>query len=181
MLELAVRSFCSHVVILPESATILFGGGFPRLSTFSARRAAQRAIFHVQRELERLALDDGGFGTILCDRGTLDGLAYWPGNPEEFWKDLGVGADSERRRYQAVLHLETPADKHGYDHRNAVRVETPGEAHEIDLRILSIWSEHSNRVVVPSMESFPQKALRALELLRAQLPPCCDHHPSITG
>lgn len=30
VLELAARSFCEHVAILPEAATIVFGGGFPR-------------------------------------------------------------------------------------------------------------------------------------------------------
>jgi hypothetical protein len=42
--------------------------------------------------------------------------------------------------------------------RNAVRVETPDEAHIIDLRILSIWTGHSDRAVVPAMEDFLQKA-----------------------
>jgi predicted ATPase len=176
VLELAARSFCSHIGILPEAATILFGGGFPRLAGVAARCAAQRAIFHVQRELERLAVEDGSFEMILCDRGTLDGGAYWPGDPEEFWKDLGISKESEFARYQAVVHLQTPTDKHVYNHRNAVRVETPDEAHVLDLRILSIWAGHPHREIVPPMENFPQKALRALELLRAQLPPCCERH-----
>ena len=30
VLELIQRSFCGHVRVLPESAGILFGGGFPR-------------------------------------------------------------------------------------------------------------------------------------------------------
>ena len=118
---------------------------------------------------------------ILCDRGTLDGGAYWPGDPEEFWKDLGISKESELPRYHAVLHLQTPTDKHFYNHQNAVRVETSDEAHVLDLRILSIWAEHPHRAVVPPMDDFPQKALRALELLRAQLPPCCNQHPLAVG
>jgi predicted ATPase len=176
VLELAARSFCSHVLILPEAASILFGGGFPRLSGFAARCAAQRAIFHVQRELERLAIEDGSFGMILCDRGTLDGAAYWPGDPEEFWQDLEISKGLEMARYHSVLHLQTPTDKRVYNHQNVVRVETPDEAHIIDLRILSVWAGHSDRAVIPPMENFLQKALRALKLLRAQLPRCCQGH-----
>ena len=130
----------------------------------------------MQRELERLAIEDGSFGLILCDRGTLDGAAYWPGDPEEFWKDLGISKDLEMARYHSVLHLQTPTDKRIYNHQNVVRVETPDEAHIIDLRTLSIWAGHSDRAVIPPMENFPQKALRALKLLRAQLPPCCQGH-----
>jgi hypothetical protein len=42
--------------ILPESAGIVFGGGFPRRADVAGRKAAQRAIFYVQRELEEAAI-----------------------------------------------------------------------------------------------------------------------------
>lgn len=180
VLELAARSFCSHVVILPEAATILFSGGFPRLPSATARSAAQRAIFRVQKELERLALEDGRFGMILCDRGTLDGIAYWPGEPKEFWNDLQATRDSELARYHAVLHLETPTAKEGYNHQNVVRIETPHEAHVIDLKIRSVWAGHPLRAIIPSTHDFPEKAFRALEWLRSQLPPCCTPHNLLT-
>jgi predicted ATPase len=176
VLELAARTFCSHVAILPEAATILFGGGFPRLESVSARRAAQRAIFRVQRELEQLAIQDGRFGTILCDRGTVDGIAYWPGPPGEFWVELGATREKELERYHAVLHLETPSGPQGYNHQNVVRVETPTEAHVIDLRIAQGWSGHPVCEVVPSMTNFAEKALCALGKLTAHLPACCAQH-----
>src|SRR5262245_41814414 len=80
ILELIKHHGCEHVVVLPEAATIVFRGGFPRGVSEPARRAAQRAIFHVQRELEQLALEEGRGAVALCDRGTIDGLAYWPGS-----------------------------------------------------------------------------------------------------
>lgn len=177
LLELAERSFCCHVVILPEAATILFGGGFPRLTSISGERAAQRAIFRVQRELERMAFEDGRFSTILCDRGTVDGIAYWPGDPAEFWKDLETDRTQELARYHAVLHLETPAGLNGYNRRNAIRIETPLEAHEIDLRIKQGWAGHPLRHVIPQMDHFHEKAVRALEVLRSEVPPCCSRRP----
>ena len=57
VLEMVRHTLCEHVLILPEAATIVFGGGFPRREERESRRAAQRAIFHVQRELE--AIGDG--------------------------------------------------------------------------------------------------------------------------
>jgi hypothetical protein len=161
------------VVILPEAATILFSGGFPRLASESGERAAQRAIFRVQRELERMAIEDGRFATVLCDRGTVDGIAYWPGPAAGFWQDLETDRAVELARYWAVLHLETPPGQHGYDHRNAVRVETAGEAHRIDLRIQEAWAGHPRRYAVPPMDHFLEKASQALELLRRELPECC--------
>ena len=78
VLELVRQSFCSHVKVLTEAAGILFAGGFPRGGDAESRRAAQRAIFYVQRELE-LAADAENLAIVLCDRGTVDGTAYWPG------------------------------------------------------------------------------------------------------
>ena len=52
VLELIRQSFCKHVKVLPEAASIIFGGGFPRTKGVLVRQAAQRAIFYVQRELE---------------------------------------------------------------------------------------------------------------------------------
>ena len=52
VLELVRQAFCGHVHVLPESASILYGGGFPRGTDDASRRAAQRLIFEIQRELE---------------------------------------------------------------------------------------------------------------------------------
>ena len=99
LLELIRQSFCSHVKVLPEAAGVVFGGGFPREDDPACRRAAQRAIFYVQRELEA-AGDSHNPAIVLCDRGTVDGLAYWPGPPEEFWSSLDTTLDEELGRYR---------------------------------------------------------------------------------
>ena len=69
ILEFMTLAFCRHVVILPESAGILFGGGFPRNGMNVRRRAAQRAIFRVQRELEAGTVEDNAaiVATMLSD------------------------------------------------------------------------------------------------------------------
>lgn len=50
--DLLRRELGEKVVVVPEAATILFSGGFPRYDEPNARRAAQSAIFHVQRNVE---------------------------------------------------------------------------------------------------------------------------------
>ena len=101
LLELISHAFCPHVRVLPEAAGVIFGGGFPREEERESRRAAQRAICHVQRELEVVG-DGHNPAVVLCDRGTVDGVAYWPGPPEEFWSisvrhHPGAGAGPVRR------------------------------------------------------------------------------------
>lgn len=176
VLELARRSFCEHLGFLPEAAGIVFGGGFPRNGQDPTRRAAQRAIYHVQRQLEMLAEAERDVAVVVCDRGTVDGVAYWPGDPDEYWNELGTDIETEVGRYAAVIHMETPAEAQGYNHDNPLRVESAREAREIDARILAAWGAHPNRMVVPSRADFAEKAVRALTGLRAQLPPCCREH-----
>lgn len=106
VLELVRQSLCLHMTILPEAAGIVFGGGFPRSEDTEIRRAGQRAIFFVQRELEETARAVNA-AIVLCDRGTVDGAAYWPG-PEPLWGAVGTSREEQLGRYDAVIHMRTP-------------------------------------------------------------------------
>jgi predicted ATPase len=176
VLEMARRCFCAHVAILPEAAGVVFGGGFPRHESDAGRRAAQRAIFHIQREVETLVIEEGRVSVALCDRGTVDGVAYWPAAPATYWDAVGTTEERELGRYRAVIHLRTPSAEQGYDHSNALRIESAREAQRLDARILKAWSAHPHRHVVESAVDFLDKAVRALALVRAELSPCCHHH-----
>lgn len=171
VLELVRKHFCRHVDVLPEAASILFLGGFRRNSSLSARKATQRAIFHVQRELETVAQAEDEPAMVLCDRGTVDGYAYWPG-PEDFFAEMKTSRERELKRYQAVVHLRTPPVA-AYNHQNPVRIETALEAAAIDARIVEAWAGHPQCFVVESSAHFLDKARRALEILEGLIPACC--------
>lgn len=171
ILELLSHTLCRHVTFVPESAGMLFLGGFPRRSDVAHRRAVQRAIYHVQVELEGLATI-GNPALVLCDRGVVDGFAYWPG-PDEYWDAVGTTRAAALARYDAVIHLRTPNGENGYGHQNPMRSETAREAGEIDRRILAAWDGHPRRLFVEATEDFLTKAGRALDLIRAKIPPCC--------
>ena len=171
VLELVRQEFCAHVQVLPESAGIVFGGGFPRTGSIEWRRGAQRAIFFVQRELESTA-DASNAAIVLCDRGTVDGAAYWPG-PDSFWESVETTQAAEMARYDAVIHLRTPTIEGGYNHGNPLRTESAAAAAEIDERLLRIWEAHPRRFIVPSSEEFLEKAARVVAILKAEMPECC--------
>lgn len=175
LLELIRRSFCAHVTVLPEAASIVFGGGFPRHADAGCQRAAQRAIYHVQRQLE-ITGDSHNAAIVLCDRGTLDGLAYWPGAPSDFWAPLGSDREQEMVRYDAVIHLRTPTAELGYNHQNPLRTESAARAAEVDALILNAWEGHPRRWLIESSVDFLDKAARALDVLRGELPECCRGH-----
>lgn len=154
---------------------MLFGGGFPRQGSLAILRAAQRAIFFTQRELE--ATEKGlNAAIVLCDRGTVDGVAYWPG-PESLWEAVGTTREEQLARYDAVIHLRTPALDSGYNHVNRLRTESAAEAHAIDERILAAWEGHARRTVIDATPDFFVKASHALAALREEFPDCCRQPP----
>jgi predicted ATPase len=174
VLELIRQHFCQHVQVLREAAGILFGGGFPRQPDPPRLRAAQRAIFYTQRELEACA--DSGVAIVLCDRGTIDGAAYWPG-PGELWDEVGTSREEQLARYAAVLHLRPPPMGSGYtSDNNPLRIESAIEAAAVDERILKCWEGHPRRVVIDSTADFLSKAAATLAALRGELPDCCRAH-----
>lgn len=175
LLELIRQAFCSHVAVLPEAASIIFGGGFPRHPDQACQRASQEAIYHVQRQLEVIG-ENHNPAIVLCDRGTLDGLAYWPGPVEDFWRATGTTRERELARYDVVIHLRTPSVEHGYNHQNPLRTESAERASQIDALIVEAWAGHPRRTMINSSTDFLEKAGRALALLREELPECCRGH-----
>lgn len=165
LLEVLRKSTPKHVGFIQEAASILFGGGFPRSREARVCRAAQRAIFHIQRELEAIA--DGAL--VICDRGTIDGIAYWPGEEDEYCREAGFDRREELARYEAVIHLRTPGNGNGYGHQNPLRIETPEEARAIDEKIAHAWRDHPRRWFLEATPKFLDKALAASAIIDALL------------
>ena len=156
--ELA-RAYSTRVVAVPEVATLLFQHVFPPVQAERERCAVQRAIFHVQRELESVYEGRSSDAQILlCDRGTVDGGGYWPAGHQAFFEAMATDWEHELSRYDAVLFLET-ADAGGLaiDAGNAVRTEDLATAVHIDRRLRQVWSSHPNFLYVPHAARFDDK------------------------
>jgi predicted ATPase len=173
--DLYRREIGERVVVVPEAATLLFSGGFPRSTEIHARRSAQCAIFHVQRNLEDVQSARYPDRILLCDRGTLDGAAYWPDSGEPYFDAVGSTEQAELDRYDAVIFFESAAvGGIAVEGGNPTRIESNEEALGLDKRLRQIWSKHPRFTVVPHNASFVQKimfGLAALESVVAQLRP----------
>lgn len=174
ILETARKLLCEHVIFLPEAAGIIFGGGFWRIPTIQGRVAAQKVIYSVQNELENLVLVEKKWGLGLCDRGTLDGMAYWPETGISFWDCFQTTKEKEYSKYKAVIHLRTPSLEKGYNHQNPIRVEGAEEAALIDIKIEAIWKDHPRYFQVASKELFLEKVIESFRILKTIIPPCCQ-------
>lgn len=162
------REFGARAVVVPEVATHLLGGFFPSIDGPDDRRAVQRAIYHVQVNLEAVHRSRSGPDTVLIfDRGVLDGAAYWPDGVDAFFDDVCGDADDARRRYDAVLFLESAAQGgFAIDSGNAARTEQRLEAARLDSLLYQLWSPHPRFCFVSHTERFADKIENALAALR---------------
>ena len=101
--DLYRREIGESVVVVPESATLLYSGGFPRLGELGVQCAMQKAVYHVQTNLEDAQFAYYKGRVLLCDRGTVDGAAYWPDKSPTYFEALGTTLEKELSRYDAVL------------------------------------------------------------------------------
>jgi nicotinamide riboside kinase len=169
------REFASSVCVIPEAASIVYGGGWPRRKSIEGVQHQQRAIYFVQRELESLLAFENSDKLLVCDRGSIDGIAYWPmaaggtstvsagsaspaasqtstlSSGTGFLDSVGSTLAREIARYDWVLHLDT-APVSSYDLTNALRNESFDEARRLNEKIKSAWSAHPQRFVVESHE-----------------------------
>lgn len=156
--DLFRREVGDRIVVVPEAATILFSGGFPRVQGTDALKSSQTAIYHVQRNLEDIQFRGYPGRVLLCDRGTVDGAAYWPGPPDDFFSHLETTLEAELSRYDAVLFFETAAAGGlSIEGGNRYRYETLDESMDLDRRLRAIWSKHPHFTLVQHHESFIEK------------------------
>lgn len=169
-IDLFRRELGEAVVVVPESGTILFGGGFPRSSLPGPRRAAQLAIYHTQRHLETAQAEIFPDRILLCDRGTLDGAAYWPEGSDSYFAAIGSSLEAELARYDAVVFLETAAaGGMSIEGGNPIRNETQNEAVDLDRRLQAIWSKHRDFTFVPHHPSFFRKLTIGLGAIESRI------------
>ena len=159
-LDLIRREFAGKIALVPESATMIFSGGIERTNDNQVLMAQQTAIFNLQKRLEDIQRATYPDCLILCDRGSLDGLAYWPSGEEDFFQRMNTSIENEFSRYDAVIFFETAA-KSGESIRsnNPIRNESDHAAIEIDNKLQKVWSKHPNFNLVASSESFIRKVM----------------------
>lgn len=164
LIEALKKEFAGRIKVVPEAASILYKGGFPRVKSYDGLFHGQRAIYAVQKEVEDLRCKLYPEALIVCDRGSLDALAYWPDTPEHFFKTMNTTPEAEVARYDWVIHLDT-ATEPDYDHSNEIRTETFQEALALNEKIKQSWAVHPKRVIINSEQDFFSKMNKATKVI----------------
>lgn len=147
--------------LVPEAATQVYEHlqtRWDRLDT-AGRRDIQRKIYALQIEQESRLAKDAPQKTLLLDRGTIDGAAYWPEGPEEYWRDLQTDIKTELARYDAVIWLQTSAVLGQYDGdtSNTCRFEAPQDAIRSGQVLANLWGGHPRLFKVEAHHKLEEK------------------------
>jgi predicted ATPase len=171
--DLFRREIGDQIVIVPEAATILYSGGFPREGCDTVRRATQRAIYSVQINLEDAQSAHFQDRVLLCDRGTVDSAVYWPGKPDDFFESVGTSLEKELARYDVVIFFETAAvGGISIEGGNPNRTESLNQALVLDQKLKDLWSLHPRFIFIPHNKSFIQKVNNGLAELAQVVDQC---------
>ncbi|NVC95085.1 hypothetical protein FC650_15815 [Vibrio natriegens] len=159
-LDLFRRELRDKIVVVPEAATLLFSGGVARSDNEQSIKMVQKTIFQLQKNLEDIHKIQYPDRLLVCDRGSLDGLAYWPNSESDFFKQVNSTFEQELERYDAVIFFESAAAS-GQDisSNNPTRSESLEQAAKLDKKLQRIWSKHPHFYFVGSSESFVRKIM----------------------
>ena len=161
------HAFKKQVVIVPEAASLLFKGGFPRWAEQESRCALQRAIYHTQRELEKSYSAHHRGKVLLLDRGTLDGSAYWPWGTDDFFSSLNTSLEKELTHYNRVIYLESASQKDYNINKknNPNRIESWEEARDLDAKAKKAWIKHPHIHFVKNKRAFSEKIAEVFAII----------------
>lgn len=164
LIEVLKKEFGAKIKVAPEAASILYKGGFPRIKNYAGYFHAQLAIISTLRHIEELMIESHPDCLIVCDRGSLDSLAYWPDSEEHFFKNINSTRQAELARYDWVLHLDT-ATESDYDTSNPIRTESFHEALLLNEKVRSSWDGHPHRQVITAENDFFGKMKKATDIV----------------
>lgn len=166
LIEALKKELGQKCALVPEAASLLYRGGFPRFKTPTGQLHAQKAIYYTQKELEDLISQESQKSLIVCDRGSLDSIAYWPDDEKHFFQTFSSTKEAELSRYDWVLHLDT-ASVDFYDSSNPIRTETFQEAQVLNEKVKKAWEGHPRRVIITQNKDFLSKISTSLSVILA--------------
>ncbi|PWI32579.1 hypothetical protein DI392_14245 [Vibrio albus] len=159
-LDLFRRELNDKIIVVPEAATVLFSGGIIRSDNKKVCKMVQKTIFQLQKNTEEIYKSQFPDRLLVCDRGSLDGLAYWPDTESDFFENINSTFEQEIARYDAVIFFESAAATgHDISSNNPIRNESSKQAAQLDQKLQKIWSRHPQYYFVASSDSFVRKIM----------------------
>ena len=161
--------FPDRFVLVPEAATQVYDALQTRWDKLDleGRREVQRKIYQLQVDQENRTAAANPDRVLLLDRGTIDGAAYWPEGPEDYWRDVQSTPQRELQRYDAVLWLQTAAAIAIYDgsDSNFCRFEDAETAIKSGDMLMTLWGTHPHIKTINASIDLDEKYFTVLSAL----------------
>lgn len=166
----ALATMCpGRFVRVPEAATQVYEQLQARWDQLDVegRRGVQRQIYALQIEQEHRLGRQHPHHALLLDRGSIDGAAYWPEGPEDYWRQMGTRWEAELARYSQVIWLESCAVLGVYDgaSSNPRRHEDAAGAIAAGQKVHDLWQRHQRFAAVRACDTIDRKIRLVLELI----------------
>lgn len=135
------------IMVIPEIATF-FEKNILRDQRFfspSFNRKISKLFFSVQSEIEDMyqkLAEENLTSLILCDRGLLDGAAYYNQGEQKFLDLHKISKKEIYKRYDAVIWMETVAKTESEKYKSARNSSSVSSALYISQANLSAWGGH---------------------------------------
>jgi len=183
IITMLAKMFVGQLLVVPEVSEALLRTVMPvpgkHLECSPVwQRHHQRAICAVQQAAEEawaLAAEGTGMRVLLCDRGILDGAAYWPGGAMPFCDEFDLDYQAVLDRYSMVIHLESIGVSHPdlferlRANNGSSRFETLEESQRLEAAVRQAWDDHPNRHIVQGTEDIAAKVGIVQHFIEGQL------------
>lgn len=155
-----------HLALVPETATILLSGGFPKPRTPAEVRIFQSVFPGVQDHLERMiALRNPDARVMIMDRVVMDGYGFWPGDLESFLEAVNLKLEPAMQAYDWVVFFQMPDEK-DFGGNNPFRFHNYAQSVAVSARLEELWSKHPNFIMIPTTVKFDLKIQIATEVIQ---------------
>jgi hypothetical protein len=175
--------FLNDIVCMPEvSETLLSSGIVPIPNAYPGwQKDFQDMICPMQLKGEHMWMSlarSQGKSIVVCDRGALDGAAYWKGGQSKFCEDFKLGSPNDVfSRYLKVIHLRSlvVTDKDAFEElrtKKSNRFETTEKTVELENTTLMAWDGHKDRPIINGEKKFTDKILAVIKHIESVLSFC---------
>lgn len=147
--------FTNKVALVPDAIDIVSLDFSSLIRTQHAIECQQRALYHLRVELENIISEKKSDRLILCDHGTLDGLALWPKSPESFFAEIRSSLSDELARYDWVLCVYDLEEEGKYFDQKTICINP-----------IHYWRKHPRFLEIPAKKGFSFSFTQTVKIIR---------------
>ncbi len=148
--------FGRQIALAEDPIDMLRTVHFPMAKSSHEKKIHQKAHYFLQIELEEILSEKFPDRLMICDHGTIDCLASWPGTAESFFSDVGSTLKEELARYDWVIQVADPEP--------GSRGKAAAGLSQLDPQ--QYWKRHAHIFTIPVSLGFSAQVSMAASIVK---------------